>query len=202
MTWKWKLNFTAEEAALFAYSEHSYQTLDDLDFAIRQEYLDDELDDDEFATMICKIEEIKELRDSLITEIELAWDKNSNIATDLVVTAPVLIEFESIFLPDKSKVSRDSLAHWFLRHRDIDTAKLFNAHLVQSQASSIRETISPKTRNSYLRVIADLASHIHGSKITNPHTAESAILSQIGDKARFKEGTLAKYLKEASKLMD
>lgn len=65
-----------------------------------------------------------------------------------------------------------------------------------------QDALSGKSRNSYLRIIYDLSHNIAGDAIKEPHKAEGIILAAIGKSANFKEGTLAKYLKEAEKLID
>ena len=62
--------------------------------------------------------------------------------------------------------------------------------------------LSSKTKNHYLRVILNLSEALYGGTIEQPHKAEGAILEILGEKASFEEGTLARYLKEAKKLMD
>ena len=164
--------------------------------------------------------EAEEIKEGLNLEIKSAWTRmeyGENVGSSLFIYSVTWTDEQSDALALKGcTVLKESLAWWFYEMGDIDKAKIFDPNFdpkndFRDEAAELKNspvnkatTLSPKTKNSYLKVIQALSKTLLTKGLTGKDSSDARLilqrLSSNGVEAPIGKEALAKYLKEAREL--
>jgi hypothetical protein len=228
---KWKSSLNAEEAALFAVNAESYRTIFELQVAVsdledvlaNQSFTLGEIEDGyvdvtaipkELDQLHSKLNEAKAIEEALLEEIIISYDEPFGAMTPLsqLVLSRIVFENEmGHFSSILSKVTKKSLACWFLQHDHVIAKKFWPSitddlavAALDSSTQQINKHLVSKTENSYLRLINALSDALVGGLTGQPNKDADAILAALAAgsaEAPITQKTLAKYLKKSSELL-
>lgn len=208
----WNSSFSAEEAALFALDlSNKYSSIR----AMKELYAgtcDEDLSAD--------IKSVELLYSVLLQDISASDPYRSELKNaedgwlDIALRAQAS-EFEDYIVPSNCTVTRLSLGKWFW-FKDKTIAKRFWPDIAEeidaaralerlpSVGNETAELLSPKSKNSYLRLIYALSNVVLDRGLTGKHSSDAeAILKKMelnGCSGLVGVRALADYLKEAESL--
>tara|TARA_R110002167_G_scaffold103839_1_gene268249 strand:- start:4523 stop:5239 length:717 start_codon:yes stop_codon:yes gene_type:complete len=193
--------------------QHSRYSRDDIEDGI----VDPQKEADELDRMSSQVNEAGAIWHALLDEIPLADPRypplDESVTTHLAIaTRAQYCEDEDWIVPERCTLTKLGLSRWFWQH-DREMARKFwpsindeMAHPAQPEtrpATDIEKPLSPKTENTYLRLISALSDAlINGLTGTKNKDAEAVLMlfdsKPAGRPVDVK--TLAKYLEKAEEL--
>jgi hypothetical protein len=224
---RWKKTLSCEEAALLSAGLGDYQSIDTVMRKL-QEY---ERTSNSLTPILAKqLQEAKAVHEALEVEhmckVGLEDDNGQCFNVDSVLETQVPLVFPGTILDMtrqhgeigsvKLEFTKQSLARWFYSFGDVNKAISIEpdfdpkndfrdeAAELKNSPVNIATTFSPKTKNSYLKVIQALSKTLLTKGLTGKDSSDARLilqrLSSNGVEAPIGKEALAKYLKEAREL--
>ncbi len=224
---RWKKTLSCEEAALLSANLGDYQSID----AVMRKLQDYQGAANSFAPILAKqLQEAKAVHEALEMEyyckVGLEDDNGQRFNLDSVLETQAPLVFPGTILDMtrqngelssvKSEFTKQSLARWFYSFGDVNKARSiepdfdpkndFRDEATELKNSPVNKatTLSPKTKNSYLKVIQALSETLLTKGLTSKDSSDAQLilqrLSSNNVEAPIGKEALAKYLKEAREL--
>ena len=224
---RWKKTLSCEEAALLSANLGDYQSID----AVMRKLQHYQGATNSFDPILAKqLQEAKAVHEALEMEyyckVGLEDDNGQRFNLDSVLETQAPLVFPGTILDMtrqngelssvKPEFTKQSLARWFYSFGDVNKARSiepdfdpkndFRDEATELKNSPVNKatTLSPKTKNSYLKVIQALSKTLLTKGLTGKDSSDAQLilqrLSSNNVEAPIGKEALAKYLKEAREL--